>query len=186
MTQVKIFELARQGDVQAITSLMNSQLQLKNVIVKVSIKNGYLRVRLESNQIPDKQNLVKYVRQEIIGLRSESIKKVKVDGFQQGKSFPCWSQVLNLELQPKYTSLSSGKQPTSNVLVKAKQLNNINVNKSIFKKTLSFSQKALSPKFIVIPLVFVSIYLIGENYLFKKQGCIVQSNLQGKNTNHCK
>lgn len=87
MTQVKIFELARQGDVQAITSLMNSQLQLKNVTAKVSIKNGYLRVRLESNQIPDKQNLVKYVRQEIIGLKSESIKKLKLMVFNKEKVF---------------------------------------------------------------------------------------------------
>jgi hypothetical protein len=186
MTQVKIFELARQGDVQAITSLMNSQLQLKNVIVKVSIKNGYLRVRLESNQIPDKQNLVKYVRQEIIGLKSECIKKVKVDGFQQGKSFPCWSQVLNLELQQKYTSASLGKQPKSNVFVQTKKINNISLNKSILKQSLSFFPKALSPRFIVIPLVLISVYLIGENYLFKKQGCIAQSNLQVNNINHCK
>ncbi len=186
MTQVKIFELARQGDVQAITSLMNSQLQLKNVTAKVSIKNGYLRVRLESNQIPDKQNLVKYVRQEIIGLKSESIKKVKVDGFQQGKSFPCWSQVLNLELQQKYTPASLGKQPTSNVLLETKQLNNISLNKSNFKQMLSFFQTEFSLKFIIIPLVFISIYLIVENYLFKKEGCTAQSNLQDKKINYCK
>ncbi|WP_315791025.1 hypothetical protein [Fischerella sp. JS2] len=186
MTQVKIFELARQGDVQALTSLMNSQLQLKNVIAKVSIKNGYLRVRLESNQIPDKQNLVKYVRQEIIGLKSESIKKVKVDGFQQGKSFPCWSQVLNLELQQKCTAASLGKQPKSKVLIKTKKFDNVSINKYILKPTLSLFQKELKPKFIFIPLVFISIYLIGENYLFKKQGCIAQSNLQSKNINYCK
>jgi hypothetical protein len=187
MTQANIFELARQGDVQAITSLMNSQLQLKNVIAKVSIKNGYLRVRLESNQIPDKQNLVKYVRQEMIGLRSESIKKVKVDGFQQGKSFRCWTQELNLELQQKYSSVSLEKQPTSNVLVKTKQqVKNISINKSILKQTLSFSHKALNPKIIVIALVLISVYIIRENYMFKKQGCVVQSYLQGTNTTHCK
>lgn len=98
MTQANIFQLAKQGDVQAITSLMNSQLQLKDVIAKVTIKNGYLQVRLESLHIPDQQNLVNYVRQEIIGLKSEFIKKVKIYGFQQGKKFSLLESKLKFRI----------------------------------------------------------------------------------------
>ncbi|MGJ5675683.1 MAG: hypothetical protein ACR9NN_19055 [Nostochopsis sp.] len=182
MTQANIFQLAKQGDVQAITSLMNSQLQLKDVIAKVTIKNGYLQVRLESLHIPDQQNLVNYVRQEIIGLKSEFIKKVKIYGFQQGKSFPCWSQNLNLESQPKYSSLALGKQLSSNVLQKTKyQENNININQYILKIFLNYSQKSLIP----IALVILSIYILKENNILKEPACFIQSNLQGANTN-CK
>ncbi|PLZ30975.1 hypothetical protein CBP27_22115, partial [Fischerella thermalis WC542] len=78
------------------------------------------------------------------------------------------------------------KQPTSNVLLETKQLNNISLNKSNFKQMLSFFQTEFSLKFIIIPLVFISIYLIVENYLFKKEGCVAQSNLQDKKINYCK
>ncbi|MFB2772092.1 hypothetical protein ACE1AT_22815 [Pelatocladus sp. BLCC-F211] len=187
MTQANIFQLAKQGDVQAITSLMNSQLQLKNVIAKVTIKNGYLQVRLESLQIPDQQNLVKYVRQEIIGLKSESIKKVKIYGFQQGKSFPCWSQNLNLESKPKYSSSNLGKQLSSNFSENTKyQENNININQSIFQKTLNHYQKVINPKIIAIAVLgILSIYLLKENNILKRQECILQRYLQAANTN-CK
>lgn len=187
MTKANIFQLAKQGDVQAITSLMNSQLQLKNVRAKVTIKNGYLQVRLESLQIPDQQNLVKYVRQEIMGLKSESIKKVKIYGFQQGKSVPCWSQNFNLELQTKYSSHTLSKQLSSNILAKTKyQENNININQSIFKIFFNHSQKVLKPKIIVIAvLVILSLSILKENNILKRQTCILQRNLQGTKTN-CK
>ncbi|WP_026733601.1 hypothetical protein [Fischerella sp. PCC 9605] len=175
MTQANILELAKQGDVKAIASLMNSQLQLKNVTVKVTLKNGCLRVILESTQVPDQQNLVKYVRQEIMGLRSETIKKVKVDGFQQGKNFAVWSQELNLELQQALTASLN------------KQSSNIEIKKFIFKQQiLSFAKKLTGKQYIAIAIVLIGIYIVGKNQIFQRQGCIIQSYLQGKSTEGCK
>ncbi|KOP26279.1 hypothetical protein AMR41_11305 [Hapalosiphon sp. MRB220] len=188
MTEANILKLAKQGDVEALTSLMNSQLQLKNVVVQVTIKNGYFQVRLESLQIPEQESLVKYVRQEIIGLKSEYIQKVKVYGFQQGKSFHCWSQDLNLESQPKYTSLTLSQQLPSNILEKAKlPKNNHNINQPIVKIFSNHSQKALNPKIIAILAVIVtmSIYILKESNIFKGQVCIIQNNLQSASIN-CK
>jgi hypothetical protein len=101
MTQANILELCRQGNVQAIASLMSSQLQFKNVTVKVILNNDCLEVIFKSAQAPERENLVKYVRQEIIGLKITCIKKVKVYGFWEGNSSPLWSQEFNLELPSK-------------------------------------------------------------------------------------
>jgi hypothetical protein len=44
MTDFNILELAKQGNVEAIATLINNQLQAKGIIAKVALKNACLQV----------------------------------------------------------------------------------------------------------------------------------------------
>ncbi|MCC5606448.1 hypothetical protein LC612_06510 [Nostoc sp. CHAB 5834] len=105
MTQPNILELAKQGDVQAIASLMNRHLHPKGITAKVAFQDTCLEVILESAQVLNQQILVAFIRKGLTALGSASIEIVKVYGQQTGKEFPAWSREFNLgiaeaELEP--------------------------------------------------------------------------------------
>lgn len=104
MTQANLLELAKQGDAQAIASLMNRQLQPKGITVKVALKDACLQVMLESAQVPNQQALVAFVRKGITGLGAASIERVKVYGRKIGEDFPDWSREFELVVQLKSSS----------------------------------------------------------------------------------
>lgn len=96
MTQLNLLELAKQGNVEAIASLINHQLQAKGITAKIALKGACLQVMLESPEVPDQQALVTFVRKGIIGLGATSIERVKVYGRQDGEEFPAWNQEFEL------------------------------------------------------------------------------------------
>ncbi|MEH1865109.1 MAG: hypothetical protein V7K69_08870 [Nostoc sp.] len=108
MTQPNLLELAKQGDVQAIASLMNRQLQPKGITVKVALKDACLQVMLESAQVPNQQALVAFIRKGITGLGAASIERVKVYGRQTGEEFPAWN--LEFDLLVQASSLFSANE----------------------------------------------------------------------------
>ncbi|RUR73771.1 hypothetical protein ACF3DV_03140 [Chlorogloeopsis fritschii PCC 9212] len=175
MTQANILELARQGDAKAIASLMNSQLQLKNVTVKVNFKNTQLEIKFQSTQVPEQENLVKYVRQEIMGLKTVCIKNVKVYGFQEGKLAPLWSQELNIEVP---LNLSSSKKCLLNTNCKIqKDYQNILKNKFLEFSLLTDKKTLLK----ILLLLAISIFIAGESRLFSsKKKCILHNHTTSK------
>ena len=96
MTQPNILELAKQGDVQAIASLMNRHLHSKGINAKVGFQDACLEVTLESAQVPNQQILVAFIRKGLTALAAVSVERVKVYGQQTGKNFPAWSKEFNL------------------------------------------------------------------------------------------
>ncbi|MFM6347785.1 MAG: hypothetical protein ACKPFK_21965, partial [Dolichospermum sp.] len=78
MTQDNLLALAKQGDVQAIASLMNRSLQPKGITAKVALKDACLQVMLESEQISNQKALAEFVKKGIIALDIPSIERVKV------------------------------------------------------------------------------------------------------------
>jgi hypothetical protein len=104
MTQPNILELAKQGDVQAIASLMNRHLQPKGSTAKVAFRDACLEVMLESAEVPNQRTLVLFVRRGLTKLGAVSVQKVKVYGQQINKDFPAWSQEFDLgfiEFEPE-------------------------------------------------------------------------------------
>jgi hypothetical protein len=95
-TQPNLLELAKQGNAQAIATLINRQLQPKGITAKAALKDGCLQVMLESAQAPNQQALVAFVRKGITGLRAASIERVKVYGRLVGEEFPAWSEEFEL------------------------------------------------------------------------------------------
>ncbi|MBN3907401.1 MAG: hypothetical protein HWQ35_12800 [Nostoc sp. NMS1] len=96
MTQPNILELAKQGDVDAIASLMNRHLHPKGIAAKVAFQDAYLEVTLESAQVPNQKILVAFIRKGLTGLGAASIESVKIYGQQTGKKFPAWTKEFNL------------------------------------------------------------------------------------------
>lgn len=96
MIQPNTVELAKQGDTEAIASLMNRHLQPKGITATVTLKDACLQVMLESLQVPNQQALVTFVHKGITSLGAASIEKVKVYWQQTGKIFPAWSEEFSV------------------------------------------------------------------------------------------
>ncbi len=114
MTQLNIVELAKQGDVGAIASLMNRHLQPKGIAAKVAFKDAYLEVILESTEVPNQQTLVAFVCKGLTKLGAMSVQKVKIYGQQNGKNFYAWIKDFDLGITEPDTDLEDNQQFSNN------------------------------------------------------------------------
>ncbi len=89
-------EKVRQGDVNAITTLLNRTLEHRGITAKANLQNDCLKLILESAQVPDEKVSITLIRRELIGLRVEYIKTVNVYGREIGEDFPAWTQEFEL------------------------------------------------------------------------------------------
>lgn len=133
MVQQNLLALAKQGDATAIASLINRQLQSKNITAKVTLKNTCLQVLLESSEIPNQQALVAFIHKGIKGLNSPAIEKVKVYAIQTGEEFPVWGQEFELSNQllsvsevGKFVSSDREAQETPDSLRESAKQGNVN------------------------------------------------------------
>jgi len=114
MTQPNILELAKQGDEEAIASVMNHLLKDKGIAAKAVQKDDCLMVILVSDQAPEQASSVEFIHKLMMKLEVESIKSVKVYGKQAGQPSTAWMKTLNLtsklEEQKKQT-ISSETPP---------------------------------------------------------------------------
>ncbi|MEH2356398.1 hypothetical protein [Nostoc sp.] len=98
MTQPNILKLAKQGDAEAIASLMNRHLHPKRINAKVAFQDACLEVILESAQVLNQPILLAFIRKGLTALGAVSVQKVKVYGQQTGKEFPAWSKEFDLSI----------------------------------------------------------------------------------------
>jgi len=97
MTELNFQELAKQGNLQAIASWLNSQLQSEGITASANLDGDCLDVILEAEQVPIENTLVDFVRTELTNLQPDSIRKVKVEGRESGQIAAAWSQEFSLE-----------------------------------------------------------------------------------------
>lgn len=128
-------ELAKQGDAQAIASLINRQLQSKGITAKVTINNSYLQIILESNQSLNQQALVEFLFKGLTKLKITSITRAKILGNKIGESFPSWSE----ELYFTQSKVESSSQASKNDLKEQARLGDTNA-------ILFFLNQSLQPK----------------------------------------
>ncbi|MEH2044793.1 hypothetical protein [Nostoc sp.] len=114
MTQPNILKLAKQGDVEAIASLMNRHLHPKGVAAKVTFQDACLEVMLESAEVPNQQILVAFIRKGLTALEAASIEIVRVYGQQTDKEFPAWSQEFDLGVAQAELEAVDNEQSASN------------------------------------------------------------------------
>jgi uncharacterized protein (DUF697 family) len=115
-TQPNLLELAKQGNAQAIATLMNRQLQTKGITAKAALKEECLQIILESAQVPNQQALVVFIRKGITNLGAEPIKKVKVYGRQIGEEFPAWNEEFSVVAQTVQSLVELTKQGDVNAI----------------------------------------------------------------------
>jgi len=107
MSQPTLEELAKQGDSNAIASLLNRAFEPKGVTAKAAIKNDSLNIIVEAAETPNKQESIAIIREVITRLNLELAETVTVYGRQPGDDIPDWHQKFLLVDVPP--SLSSGK-----------------------------------------------------------------------------
>jgi hypothetical protein len=87
------FELAKQGDTQAIATLMNRDLEAKGITVQVNMmsEDKGIRVIGESEEAPNKSFFVDYVH--------KAIERLYIRGQIAGNKIPTpvWRQTINLQ-----------------------------------------------------------------------------------------
>jgi hypothetical protein len=94
MTQV--LELAKQGDAQAINALVNRSLNPQGITAKVLCQGDQMKIRLESLDIPDKENLTKYLIQGL-GKIGVAISYLEVYGKRTGQEGYAWTRAFQVE-----------------------------------------------------------------------------------------
>ncbi|GAB4470425.1 MAG: hypothetical protein OHK0037_29180 [Elainellaceae cyanobacterium] len=96
MAQTNLLELAKQGDPQAIATLMNRSLQPRGMTASVDRQGNCLYVMLQAEQVPNRQVLTAFVQNGISNLGVSSIQLVKIAGQQFGMAEPAWTQDLQI------------------------------------------------------------------------------------------
>jgi hypothetical protein len=96
MTELNFYELAKQGNPQAIASLLESQLQSEGITTVVNLNGDCLDVIFDAEQIPAPDKLVEVVRSKLTDLQPDSIRKVKIECREKGDFAVGWSQEFSL------------------------------------------------------------------------------------------
>lgn len=96
MTPPTLEELVKQGDVDAITTLLNRALQSRGITAKAAIKNAGLHVVVEAVDTPPQQESVAIVRDAIASFPLELVGTVTVYGRQPDDDIPDWHQTFVL------------------------------------------------------------------------------------------
>ncbi len=112
-------ELARQGDVKAINTLINQWLKPHGVTAKVRLKSDCLQLMLESAELPNQQSMVELLNSQVSKLGIKSVKTMKLFGKQTDEDFPDWhqeisfdskSEVPSQQVEVKSTTIVSGEE----------------------------------------------------------------------------
>ncbi|MBF2028462.1 MAG: type IV pilin-like G/H family protein [Oscillatoriales cyanobacterium C42_A2020_001] len=90
MTQSNLLELAKDGNPQAIATLMNFVLEPKGVTAKVTLKENCLHIFFTSEQLLSKATIASFVQSGLKTLGARSFGKVKLYAQKVGQSTPIW------------------------------------------------------------------------------------------------
>jgi hypothetical protein len=110
MSQPTLEELAKQGDSNAIASLLNRAFEPKGVTAKAAIKNDSLNIIVEAAETPNKQESIAIIREVITSLQLELAETVTVYGRQPGDDIPDWHQKFLLVDVPLVFPAAKPKQ----------------------------------------------------------------------------
>jgi hypothetical protein len=95
--QQNLLDLAQQGDINALITLMNRSLRHQGITVKASFKDNCLKVLFESAEIPDKHATIAKIIRGIKQLEVRSITTLKVYGKKLDEKKPSWVEQVAIE-----------------------------------------------------------------------------------------
>lgn len=91
---------AKAGDAFAIAQLMNQQLQVRGLTVKVSRELDCLRLRLEGETLLSRDGFVNYVENALGRLGCPLITQVEIVAVELGQTQPLWQAAVALQPRP--------------------------------------------------------------------------------------
>jgi hypothetical protein len=104
MTENPLVEQAKQGDVNAITSLMNRLLKSQGMLANVERSGDYLEILIESDlrslddemRIPKRPVLVGMIKKWFVTIEAKTVSRLKISWQQAGSEEPAWTEEVVL------------------------------------------------------------------------------------------
>ncbi|MEB3337417.1 MAG: hypothetical protein VKJ46_08155 [Leptolyngbyaceae bacterium] len=97
MPETSSLELAKQGNPKEIAALLSQELAVKNIHVKASLQNLCLTVIAQSDDVPDQEPLVRYLRSRLTKLHPHGVSKVIIQGSASERTTFAWRDSFELE-----------------------------------------------------------------------------------------
>jgi hypothetical protein len=119
VSQQNPLEQAKQGNPHAIAFLLNKSLQPKGITAKAARQNCHLQIIVESEQVPNQEKLIEFIRNGLLKLDSSAVRTVKVWGKQKGENTPKWSQEFSLFTQAVSTD---SNQPEPAIIPESREI----------------------------------------------------------------
>ncbi|MFB2969318.1 CapA family protein [Aerosakkonema sp. BLCC-F183] len=110
VTQQSVLSLAKQGDPDAIATLINQVVSKKGVTAIAKTKGTCLHIVLVADRVPNQASCVRFVYDGIARLNPKYIDSVRIYGRRTDQKWPTWTELLELQ-QPDSTSTTSPTVP---------------------------------------------------------------------------
>ncbi len=91
-SQPKMMELARQGNSNAIATLINQSLKPRGIHTQVKSQGGCLHIVVAAENPPDSETTAAFIYQKLIFLKIQSIHRLKIYGRKTGDKSFAWTQ----------------------------------------------------------------------------------------------
>jgi hypothetical protein len=111
VSQSDVVTLARQGDPDAIATLMNRALRSQQITVKAVRRDQHLYVILTAQQLPDQSACVRVVQNGMLRLAATAIQLVTIAGQQLNQDDPSWFETLTLGEMMRSHDVASAASP---------------------------------------------------------------------------
>ena len=134
-------ELAKQGNINAISSMISQTIKSEELSVKVSIKDQELRIMLEAQELPDQEKMTSQIQKIIQELQIPKIETIQLYGKEKSEDFPDWHQEIKLEKQNK---VSSDQHQESGNTERIKEIDEIALSNEIYKILQTRTHEALN------------------------------------------
>ncbi|NBD19038.1 MAG: tetratricopeptide repeat protein [Cyanobacteria bacterium] len=134
-------ELAKQGDINAISSIISQTIKLEELSVKVSIKDQVLKIMLEAQELPDQEKMTSQIQKIIQELQIANIQIIQLYGKETSEDFPDWHQEIKLEKQDKVSSNQSQESAETESI---KDIDEIALSNEIYKILQNRAYEALN------------------------------------------
>jgi len=105
MTQANLLELAKNGNPQAIASLMNSVLESKGVVAKTHLDGDCLHILFTSEHTLSQSALVSFVKNGLNTLGAQTFQRVKLYARKHGQEAPLWVESFATGMTPAAQSV---------------------------------------------------------------------------------
>ncbi|WP_201321347.1 hypothetical protein [Pseudanabaena sp. lw0831] len=96
MAQLSVMDLAKQGDPNAIASLINRSLASKGIHAEAELEAECLRISLQASQIPNQKAVVTIIHRGMIVLQVSQIKRVKILTYRSDNHYLAWQDEIDL------------------------------------------------------------------------------------------
>jgi len=144
MNEWELVKLAKEGEIWAISALLNQMFVDRAITVKISLQSTCLRILLEADQVPDSETAIALIQERMQDIKSDRIQSVQVFGRVNGVNRSVWTETLILEPSASVTPKAIYHPQTS-----------VSHSRSLIRSIDSKGLSALLTGFILAIVLFI-------------------------------